>query len=54
LGRLPDETAIVTGGAQGIDAAIGQRYPEEGARVALLDRMSEVIDAANAALPAQR
>lgn len=50
-GRLSGKSAIVTGGAQGIGAAIVRRYLEEGARVALVDRSAEAIDAALADLP---
>lgn len=50
-GRLSGKSAIVTGGAQGIGAAIVRRYLEEGAQVALLDRSAAAIDAALAALP---
>lgn len=50
-GRLSGKTAIVTGGAQGIGAAIVRRYLEEGARVALLDSSAEAIDSALDALP---
>lgn len=36
--RLAGRRILVTGGASGIGAAIGRRFAEEGARVALLDR----------------
>jgi len=35
--KLKDKTAIVTGGARGIGAAIVDRYVAEGARVAVAD-----------------
>jgi D-sorbitol dehydrogenase (acceptor) len=42
--KLSGKTAIVTGGAGGIGAAISRRYAEEGARVIVADRN---FDAAN-------
>ncbi len=42
MGRLDGKIAVVTGGAQGIGAAIVRKMAEEGARVAFLD-----IDAAH-------
>jgi NAD(P)-dependent dehydrogenase (short-subunit alcohol dehydrogenase family) len=45
MDRLAGKTAVVTGGAQGIGAAIVQRLAEEGARVTFLD-----IDAARGQL----
>lgn len=38
MSRLAGRRILVTGGASGIGAAIGRRFAEEGARVALLDR----------------
>ncbi|WP_067734871.1 SDR family NAD(P)-dependent oxidoreductase [Novosphingobium naphthalenivorans] len=47
--RLKGKRAVVTGGAQGIGAAIARRLAEEGARVAILDLNA---GAASAVLPA--
>ncbi len=44
-GRLAGEIAIVTGGGQGIGAAISRRYAEEGARVVIAQRSAEVGEA---------
>jgi len=46
--RLRDKTAIVTGGARGIGAAICRRYADEGARVVVAD----ILEAEAAALAA--
>ncbi|CAN5845226.1 SDR family oxidoreductase [soil metagenome] len=43
-GRLDGRIAIVTGGGQGIGAAISLRFCEEGARVVLAQRNEEVGD----------
>ncbi|HEV7252790.1 MAG TPA: SDR family oxidoreductase [Mesorhizobium sp.] len=44
-GRLTGKTAIVTGGASGIGLAIVRAFLREGARVAVLDREAEKLDA---------
>ncbi len=43
--QLSGKTAIVTGGARGIGAAICRRYAAEGARVAIADRLVEEAEA---------
>jgi NAD(P)-dependent dehydrogenase (short-subunit alcohol dehydrogenase family) len=43
--QLSGKTAIVTGGARGIGAAICRRYSAEGARVAIADRLIEEAEA---------
>jgi 2-dehydro-3-deoxy-L-rhamnonate dehydrogenase (NAD+) len=44
--RFKDQTAIVTGGADGLGKAIALRLGREGARVALLDRDAALIEKA--------
>lgn len=44
-GRLSGKTAVVTGGASGIGLAIVRAFLREGARVAVLDREAEKLDA---------
>jgi NAD(P)-dependent dehydrogenase (short-subunit alcohol dehydrogenase family) len=43
-GRLAGQVAIVTGGGQGIGAAISRRFAEEGARVVITQRTEDVAD----------
>ncbi|HUG85488.1 MAG TPA: 3-oxoacyl-ACP reductase FabG [Euzebya sp.] len=49
MGLLDGKVALITGGAQGIGLAIGQRFATEGARLVLADRNREAaIEAAQA------
>ena len=43
---LDGKTAIITGGGSGINLAIARRYAQSGARVALIGRTKEKLDAA--------
>jgi NAD(P)-dependent dehydrogenase (short-subunit alcohol dehydrogenase family) len=45
---LDGKTAVVTGGGSGINLAIAKRFAEHGARVALIGRTKEKLDAAAA------
>ncbi len=39
MGWLDGQVALVTGGGSGIGRAVVERYVEEGARVAVMDRV---------------
>jgi len=43
---LQDKTALVTGGGSGINLRIAERFAEHGAKVALIGRTQEKLDAA--------
>ena len=45
-GRFHEQVAFVTGGASGIGFAVAERFAEEGARVAILDREKETGESA--------
>jgi NAD(P)-dependent dehydrogenase (short-subunit alcohol dehydrogenase family) len=47
---LEGKTALITGGGSGINLIIAQRFAENGARVALIGRTREKLDAAAAAI----
>jgi NAD(P)-dependent dehydrogenase (short-subunit alcohol dehydrogenase family) len=49
---LKDRVAFVTGGSSGINLAIAERFAEHGAKVAILGRKQEKLDAACAGIAA--
>lgn len=51
--RLKDKIAIVTGASRGIGEAIAEAYAREGARVVLVSRRQEALDAVAAELDAK-
>jgi len=44
MGRLDGQVALITGGASGLGSAIVDRFVNEGARVAVLDRSKERLE----------
>lgn len=52
--RMQDKVVLVTGAARGIGLACARRFLDEGARVVLVDRDEAGLQAACAALPADR
>src|SRR5450432_4531094 len=51
MGRLDGEIVLITGGASGLGRGIVERFVEEGARLAVLDRSAERLAALAAAFP---
>ena len=50
MGRLDGEVVLITGGASGLGRAVVERFVEEGARLAVLDRSVDRLAALEAAL----
>ena len=54
MGRFDGRVAVITGGARGIGAGLGQRFADEGAAVAILDLNEEAAAATAAGLGATK
>jgi NAD(P)-dependent dehydrogenase (short-subunit alcohol dehydrogenase family) len=54
MSRLEDKVAVISGGAGSIGLASARAFVAEGARVVLADRDGEAVEAAAAALDAER
>lgn len=52
-GRLAGRTALITGASRGIGAAIARRFAAEGARVVIISRKQEAIEAAAQAIASE-
>ena len=50
MGWLQGEVALITGGGSGLGWALVERFLEEGAQVAVLQRSQSKVDALNAHL----
>ena len=48
--RFENQTAIITGGAQGLGLGIAERLGSEGARIALVDRNEKQLGVAQQTL----
>jgi len=53
-GWLDDEVALITGGGSGLGLALVERFLDEGARVAVLERSAEKVAALRERFDAQR